>query len=210
MVEQRDPHVVDEALTHPGRVPALDEAEARAGERHCHGRDRQHQDQGLVMVRYRSVQQGTEEQGGDDADDGGGDDADEEPDERGPIRPGHPEHAHQQLALDPLAAHSVRIAPEAHDRLMHHRGDQRTGSAACSFTPVPEPAPAYARSMTATIDPEVRDELRAGVRRWVEREVLPVASDFEHADEYPTEIVEQMKALGLFGITIPEELGDSV
>ena len=61
--------------------------------------------------------------------------------------------------------------------------------------------------MTATIDPEVRDELRAGVRRWVEREVLPVASDFEHADEYPAEIVEQMKAMGLFGITIPEELG---
>jgi alkylation response protein AidB-like acyl-CoA dehydrogenase len=61
--------------------------------------------------------------------------------------------------------------------------------------------------MTATIDQEVRDELRAGVRRWVDREVLPVASDFEHADEYPAEIVEQMKAMGLFGITIPESLG---
>jgi alkylation response protein AidB-like acyl-CoA dehydrogenase len=61
--------------------------------------------------------------------------------------------------------------------------------------------------MAATIDPEVRDELRAGVRRWVEREVLPVASDFEHADEYPADLVEAMKAMGLFGITIPEELG---
>jgi butyryl-CoA dehydrogenase len=61
--------------------------------------------------------------------------------------------------------------------------------------------------MTATIDQEVRDELRATVRRWVEREVLPVASDFEHADEYPEAIVEQMKAMGLFGITIPEDLG---
>src|SRR5689334_22211611 len=61
--------------------------------------------------------------------------------------------------------------------------------------------------MTTTIDQEVRDELRATVRRWVEREVLPVASDFEHADEFPTEIVEQMKAMGLFGITIPEEHG---
>ena len=37
--------------------------------------------------------------------------------------------------------------------------------------------------------------------------MLPVASDFEHADEYPAEIVEQMKAMGLFGITIPEEHG---
>lgn len=61
--------------------------------------------------------------------------------------------------------------------------------------------------MTTDTDPEVREELRASVRRWVEREVLPVASDLEHADEYPEAIVEQMKAMGLFGITIPEEYG---
>jgi butyryl-CoA dehydrogenase len=58
-----------------------------------------------------------------------------------------------------------------------------------------------------TIDPEVRAELTATVRRWVEREVLPVASDLEHADEFPADLVEQMKAMGLFGITIPEDLG---
>jgi len=45
------------------------------------------------------------------------------------------------------------------------------------------------------------------VRRFVEREVIPVASDLEHADEYPESIVEQMKALGLFGVAIPEEHG---
>jgi len=56
-------------------------------------------------------------------------------------------------------------------------------------------------------DVEIRDELRATVRRWVEREVVPIASDLEHADEYPAQIVEQMKAMGLFGITIPEEHG---
>jgi butyryl-CoA dehydrogenase len=61
--------------------------------------------------------------------------------------------------------------------------------------------------MTVTVDQETRDELRATVRRWIEREVVPVAGDLEHADEYPAEIVEQMKAMGLFGITIPEELG---
>lgn len=61
--------------------------------------------------------------------------------------------------------------------------------------------------MSAPIEAEVRDELRASVRRWVEREVVPVASRLEHADEYPAEIVEQMKAMGLFGITIPEEHG---
>jgi butyryl-CoA dehydrogenase len=58
-----------------------------------------------------------------------------------------------------------------------------------------------------TTDPETRDELRATVRRWVEREVLPVASELEHADEFPVALVEQMKAMGLFGITIPEEHG---
>lgn len=58
-----------------------------------------------------------------------------------------------------------------------------------------------------TTDPEVRDELRATVRRWVEREVLPVASDLEHEDTYPADLVAQMQAMGLFGITIPEEFG---
>ena len=56
-------------------------------------------------------------------------------------------------------------------------------------------------------DVETRDELRAGVRRWVEREVLPVAGDLEHEDEYPADLVAQMQAMGLFGITIPEEHG---
>jgi butyryl-CoA dehydrogenase len=56
-------------------------------------------------------------------------------------------------------------------------------------------------------DPEVREELVATVRRFVDQEVVPVASDLEHADEYPEKIVEQMKEMGLFGITIPEEHG---
>jgi len=56
-------------------------------------------------------------------------------------------------------------------------------------------------------DPEIRDELRATVRRWVEREVLPVAGDLEHEDAYPADLVAQMQAMGLFGITIPEEHG---
>ena len=58
-----------------------------------------------------------------------------------------------------------------------------------------------------TTDPEICDELRATVRRWVEREVLPVASDLEHEDAYPAELVTQMQDMGLFGITIPEQFG---
>jgi alkylation response protein AidB-like acyl-CoA dehydrogenase len=56
-------------------------------------------------------------------------------------------------------------------------------------------------------DPALADELVAAVRTFVEKEVLPVVSDLEHADEYPTELVEHMKALGLFGATIPTEYG---
>jgi alkylation response protein AidB-like acyl-CoA dehydrogenase len=53
----------------------------------------------------------------------------------------------------------------------------------------------------------VMHEIIQAVREWVEREVYPVASDFEHADEFPEPLVEQMKELGLFGVTIPEEYG---
>ena len=60
--------------------------------------------------------------------------------------------------------------------------------------------------MTDT-DPEVREQLIDVVRRFVAREVIPVASDLEHADEYPEAIVEQMKEMGLFGVTVPEEYG---
>jgi alkylation response protein AidB-like acyl-CoA dehydrogenase len=61
--------------------------------------------------------------------------------------------------------------------------------------------------MTALTDPDVRQEMIETVRRFIAREVAPVASEFEHADKYPAEIVEQMKGLGLFGITIPEAYG---
>ena len=45
------------------------------------------------------------------------------------------------------------------------------------------------------------------IERWAERELRPVAKKFDHADEYPEEIVEQMKELGLFGATIFPEYG---
>jgi alkylation response protein AidB-like acyl-CoA dehydrogenase len=50
-------------------------------------------------------------------------------------------------------------------------------------------------------------EIVASIREWVEREVYPVASEYEHADEFPAPLVEDMKAMGLFGVTIPEEYG---
>ena len=59
----------------------------------------------------------------------------------------------------------------------------------------------------APTDPEIRAQMIDTVRTWVAREVIPVASALEHADEYPAAIVEGMKELGLFGLTIPEEYG---
>lgn len=54
---------------------------------------------------------------------------------------------------------------------------------------------------------EIRAEILATVRRFVEREVLPVAGALEHRNEYPHALVERMKELGLFGATIPPEYG---
>jgi butyryl-CoA dehydrogenase len=59
----------------------------------------------------------------------------------------------------------------------------------------------------AATDPEVRAEIVGTVRRFVAGEVIPVAADLERADEFPAEIVAQMRRLGLFGITIPAAYG---
>jgi alkylation response protein AidB-like acyl-CoA dehydrogenase len=54
---------------------------------------------------------------------------------------------------------------------------------------------------------DVQREIVATVRDFVDKEVIPVANDLEHADTYPAEIVEKMKEIGLFGLKIPEEYG---
>ena len=58
-----------------------------------------------------------------------------------------------------------------------------------------------------TIDAGTADEFVAAVRSFVQRDVLPVASDLEHADAYPDQLVEQLASFGLFGALIPEEYG---
>ena len=45
------------------------------------------------------------------------------------------------------------------------------------------------------------------VRDFVQREVIPAASEHDHDDTYPAELVDRMKELGLFGLTIPESYG---
>ncbi|RZL84494.1 MAG: acyl-CoA dehydrogenase [Rhodococcus sp. (in: high G+C Gram-positive bacteria)] len=50
-------------------------------------------------------------------------------------------------------------------------------------------------------------EILAVVREFVDKKIIPVATELEHADEYPTEIVEGLRELGIFGLMIPEEYG---
>jgi alkylation response protein AidB-like acyl-CoA dehydrogenase len=57
--------------------------------------------------------------------------------------------------------------------------------------------------MSENLDQEIIDS----IERWAERELKPIAKKHDHADEYPHEIVEQMKELGLFGATILPEYG---
>jgi alkylation response protein AidB-like acyl-CoA dehydrogenase len=54
---------------------------------------------------------------------------------------------------------------------------------------------------------EIQRDILATVRDFVEKEIIPVATELEHEDTYPAQIVEGMKQLGLFGLTIPEEYG---
>jgi alkylation response protein AidB-like acyl-CoA dehydrogenase len=62
-------------------------------------------------------------------------------------------------------------------------------------TPLPRPTPDDEAQLLETIE------------RWVEKEVRPIANRFDLADEYPHDLVEQMKELGLFGATIAPEYG---
>jgi alkylation response protein AidB-like acyl-CoA dehydrogenase len=49
----------------------------------------------------------------------------------------------------------------------------------------------------------------ATVAEFVDRDVRPVARELEHANQYPERLIEQMKAMGIFGLAIPEPYGDA-
>ena len=57
------------------------------------------------------------------------------------------------------------------------------------------------------IDAATAAELVETIRGFVRRDVLPVASDLDHADTYPDRLVDQLAEFGLFGSLIPESHG---
>ena len=60
---------------------------------------------------------------------------------------------------------------------------------------------------TTAVTEEIRAQIVSLVRDFVRRDVAPVASRYDHDDIYPAELVNTMREMGLFGITIPEEYG---
>ena len=61
--------------------------------------------------------------------------------------------------------------------------------------------------MSTNTSAEVRGQIVNMVRDFVRREVNPIADRYDNEDIYPHELVEPMREMGLFGITVPEEYG---
>ncbi|MEV4570078.1 acyl-CoA dehydrogenase family protein [Nonomuraea sp. NPDC049419] len=60
------------------------------------------------------------------------------------------------------------------------------------------------------MDFELTDEQKAfreTLRAFVDKEIVPVATEWEHSGRYPAEIIDKMKQMGLFGLSVPEEYG---
>jgi len=57
------------------------------------------------------------------------------------------------------------------------------------------------------IDPQDEEALLDMISKWVEGEVRPIVKQYDHADEWPAHLVDQMAELGLFGATVGQEYG---
>ena len=51
---------------------------------------------------------------------------------------------------------------------------------------------------------DIQKDITEMVRQFADEQILPNAEEYDHEDKFPEAIVEQMKELGLFGVTIPE------
>ena len=56
-----------------------------------------------------------------------------------------------------------------------------------------------------TADDEI--QILDSIGNWLDKEVRPVVKHFDHEDEYPEDLVAQMKDLGLFSLMYPVEHG---
>ena len=56
---------------------------------------------------------------------------------------------------------------------------------------------------------EVQRQVQRTIREFVNKEVIPTASELEHRDEYPHALADRLKEMGLFGFLVSEEYGGS-
>ncbi|HIK64246.1 MAG TPA: acyl-CoA dehydrogenase family protein, partial [Henriciella marina] len=61
--------------------------------------------------------------------------------------------------------------------------------------------------MNKGIDQDVFDQLLETVRRFTQKRLIPTETEVEETDNIPEDIVQEVRDLGLFGISIPEEYG---
>ena len=64
----------------------------------------------------------------------------------------------------------------------------------------------FTASMNFSLGEEI-DALRAMVHRWAQDRVKPLAQEIDRSNDFPSELWKEMGALGLLGITVPEEFG---
>ena len=62
-------------------------------------------------------------------------------------------------------------------------------------------------SSTYTEKTDEQKAITEMIRQFADEQIIPNAEHFDHEDEFPQDIVDQMKELGLFGVTIPEQYG---
>ncbi|HEX7926550.1 MAG TPA: acyl-CoA dehydrogenase family protein, partial [bacterium] len=63
------------------------------------------------------------------------------------------------------------------------------------------------RASVRSVDRVEEAHLMETIGKWLERDVRPIVKEYDHADKYPHELVEQMKEFGLFGATVSQEYG---
>ena len=66
--------------------------------------------------------------------------------------------------------------------------------------------PTLREQMVSSLSAEERAVVDT-VAEFVDRDVRPVVRELEHANEYPQKLIDQMKAMGIFGLAIPEPYG---
>ena len=59
----------------------------------------------------------------------------------------------------------------------------------------------------SSLDPETLNQLILTIRKFVDERLIPLEAEVSENDAIPEDVVQEMRELGLFGLTIPQEFG---